>query len=225
MIQPVGGEAGAGEAVLPEPLVDDDEAEVLAERLDHLEQDFVRREHDIGLFGRRLLRLIVASLVERAARLLVLADSAFHLRADLERGLYRLDIAAHRLVRAELGAFAALPDCYCDAVGHLAARLVRQPVRRHGVQDTVRQSTAPGLDDEPGDCLSAQFRLADAGRDFDGVVRRVFAILGLDLSKPRARISACLTISSRMPRNTFRPSSAEGPPACPCADACSGSVS
>ena len=145
MIQPVGGEAGAGDAVLPEPLVDDDEAEVLAERLDHLEQDFVRREHDIGLFGWRLLRLIVASLVERAARLLVLADSAFHLRADLERGLYRLDIAAHRLVRAELGAFAALPDCRGDAAGHLAARLVRQPMRRHGVQNTVRQSFTPWL--------------------------------------------------------------------------------
>ena len=163
VIQSGDGEAGAGDTVLPEAFVGDDKAEALAQRWYLVKQGFVRREHDIGLFGWRLLRLIVAGVVVRAAGFLVLADGLFDLRADLERGLYRVEIAAHRLVRAEFGAFAALPDCCGDAARHLAACLVRQPVRRHGVQNTVRQSSASGLDDEPGDCLPAKFRLAGAG--------------------------------------------------------------
>ena len=95
----------------------------------------MRREHDIGLFGRRLLRLIVASRRRTGSAPPCACRQCFlDLRADLERGLDRLEIAAHRLVGAELGAFAALPDRRGDAVRHLAARLVRQPVRRHGVR-------------------------------------------------------------------------------------------
>ena len=81
------------------------------------------------------------------------AGSFLDLGAHRERRLDRLEVAAHRLVGAELGSVAALPDRRGDAVRHPASRLIGKLMRRHVDQNAVRQLLAPGFADEPGNPL------------------------------------------------------------------------
>jgi hypothetical protein len=89
------------------------------------------------------------------------------------------------------------------------------------------QSFAPGHDDEPGDCLSSQFRLPTPVVILMALQGGSLRNSGFSSLQTAFQISASVTISSRMPRSAFRPSSAEGPAGLPLpdTDACSASVS
>ena len=59
-------DAGSCQAVLPEPFIDHDKAEILADGVRDMKPDFMRCEYDIRSLGRCLLPLESALRIERA---------------------------------------------------------------------------------------------------------------------------------------------------------------
>ena len=105
----------------------------------------MRAISNIGLARGLFLLLVVAEFEERTACCLVLAGGFLDGGTNLERGLHRLRIAAHRLAGFEMDAATALPDRDRDTVGHPLACFIRQPVRWHQDQDPMWQPSALGF--------------------------------------------------------------------------------
>ena len=178
----------AGNSVLPECFVDDDQAKIFADRRWRLEQKLVRRKHHVGFPGQRLLSLVVADVIERAVDGFLAAPGfaaggLLDDGADVYCGFDRLGVQAHLFVNgAELDGVAALPNGCSYAVGHLDARLGSEFVCSDEIENAVRQSLELGPTNEPGDHSADRARLADACRDLDGLMGRVVAILGFYVS-------------------------------------------